>query len=52
MACLAASYIPFENEFFILCTQLLFLLFFGGALMTPLTGIMLHSVIPEAKHVS
>lgn len=44
MACLVGAPIPFLNIFWLVCVLIWALLFFGGALVPPLTGIMLSSV--------
>ena len=44
LAALSALPIPFMNDFYHFLTLVWFLLFFGGFVLPPITGIMLNSV--------
>lgn len=45
----SAIIIPFVNNFYIVAILLWFVLFFGGAMMPGLTGIMMVSVPPYLR---
>jgi sugar phosphate permease len=51
MAVLVALPVPFTSNFTVFAFLIWFLLFFGGAILPPVTGIMLNSV-PEQKRTS
>jgi hypothetical protein len=45
----SALFIPFTDDFITLCVLLWLVLFFGGAMMPGLTGIMMSSVSPYLR---
>lgn len=45
----AAVIIPFVENFYVLCVLLWLTLYFGGAMMPGLTGIMMSSVSPYLR---
>jgi len=51
LAVLSAIPIPFTNTFGFFAAEIWLVLFFGGAILPPVTGIMLNSV-PESKRTS